>query len=34
MDHSFKKVPSLDIFIKKENGLIITDIYQKPTDTP
>ena len=34
MEHSSKELPFLDILIKKNvNGLIITDIYHKPTDT-
>ena len=31
IEHSFKEIPFLDIFIKNQNGQIITDIYHKPT---
>ena len=30
MEHNFKELPFLDIFIKKQNDQII---YHKPTDT-
>ena len=33
MEHSFKKLPFLDILVKNLNSQIITDIYHKPTDT-
>ena len=33
MEHSSKELPFLDILIKNVNGPIITNIYNKPTDT-
>ena len=33
MEYGFKELPFLDIYIKNENGQIITDINHKPTET-
>ena len=34
MEYSSKEPPFLDIFIKNENSRIITDINDKPIETP
>ena len=33
MEHIFKELSILDIFIKNQNGQIIPKIYNKPIDT-
>ena len=33
IEYNFKEPPFFDILIKNQNGQIITDIYQKPTNT-